>query len=1123
MTTTAAQQVALDNTLVPLEKRVKIHVLEIYMHQFWFTSNKKDSTAYRFKIDRKRFTLKMEVFREIYQICLRLLTQEFDALPSDKDIVSFFKELGHKGDIKSITEVVVDHMMTNQQMLDSNAYKTYLAYATGAASPKMKRKVNRLASPLKRRTLVTVEEEEPNPAKKDKPTKKPATKRQSSGVQIQDTLIHSFKVLRKSRHETSIHQAGGSGDGTGSTPWVPDEPKGKSVDTHEGAGDSGDETNEQGDDEDVLKSDDDLKQADDERTESYNPRTSDEQEETQDGEYIHTLEDYVPTDDETNDKSKDVDEEEYGRIDKEWYGDVEETVFVGRDTQGLQNLGKDTGNTDEPPVVNVDPKDWFKKPERPPTLDPEWNEGTVRFENDQITKIIGYGDYQLGNVTILRMDVKMAFLNGKLREVVYVSQPEGFVDQDKPNHVYRLNKALYGPKQAPRTWFDRLPNQEFVVPSSFDEEIVSFIKELGYTGDIDSVTKEPIYNVFELQALLRGISRFRTLLGVREEDQSFTVDRNVNDFLVIENFGMILGKPVHTNDNVETTEFNQHEIDFERWSNSISSSSFLPLVLLWLEIIIAIVGVGVTVVVVDAGVVVESSSINSLAYKTYLAFATRAATPKKTRKFKKPASLLKKKTPLTTEELVKKPAKKPKPAKKDVSTKKPSRKYKRETNIHRAGGSSKGVGLESEVPDEPKGKSIDTSEGTGLKPRVLDVSKADSSESEYESWGDSNDDNDDDDQQSDDERTESDNLRTSDDEEESQEDEFVHTPENYIPTDDETNDVDDDEYDCIKKEIYDDVNVELKDIEIKDPSIQTSPLLTIHVSVIPKSSTTQATTIPPPIPPFIPLSQQSTPIPTPTPINTKETISTTTAPDSTTLSTIQQILSDLENKVKTLRNDDHNSAISASIKSKVPTVVKDYLGTGLDDALHKALHTRDPKDKDSMDMLPRGTDSSTSKARNYASTRCIIYVHKTYCNLEESGRFSNWCRELPKKLNISKPRIRDEDLSRRAPYTTLSDPQGVIYEDKLNKKRLMHYDELHKFSDDTLKSVRDALHDMGTNLRMGYNKAMPKKRWSNLDKTRSHIMKWVPRSLIRALGILKLQNSFFRKVTTTRASLVGKA
>ncbi|GKE86820.1 retrovirus-related pol polyprotein from transposon TNT 1-94, partial [Tanacetum coccineum] len=73
---------------------------------------------------------------------------------------------------------------------------------------------------------------------------------------------------------------------------------------------------------------------------------------------------------------------------------------------------------------------------------------------DSIGIFIGYAAHM--NMIVYQMDVKTTFLNGTLREKVYVSQPDRFVDQDNPNHVYKLKKALYGLKQAPRAWYDLL-------------------------------------------------------------------------------------------------------------------------------------------------------------------------------------------------------------------------------------------------------------------------------------------------------------------------------------------------------------------------------------------------------------------------------------------------------------------------------------------------------------------------------------------------------------------------------------------------------------------------------------------------------------------------------------------
>ncbi|GJR41703.1 retrovirus-related pol polyprotein from transposon TNT 1-94 [Tanacetum coccineum] len=77
---------------------------------------------------------------------------------------------------------------------------------------------------------------------------------------------------------------------------------------------------------------------------------------------------------------------------------------------------------------------------------------------EAIRMFIAYDAHK--NITIFQMDVKMAFLNGPLKEEVYVSQPEGFIDPEFLDHVYRLKKALYGLNQVPRAWYGYIRNHK---------------------------------------------------------------------------------------------------------------------------------------------------------------------------------------------------------------------------------------------------------------------------------------------------------------------------------------------------------------------------------------------------------------------------------------------------------------------------------------------------------------------------------------------------------------------------------------------------------------------------------------------------------------------------------------
>ncbi|GKD14832.1 putative ribonuclease H-like domain-containing protein, partial [Tanacetum coccineum] len=107
---------------------------------------------------------------------------------------------------------------------------------------------------------------------------------------------------------------------------------------------------------------------------------------------------------------------------------------------------------------------------------------------DAIRIFLAYAAHM--NMIVYQMDVKTVFLNGIMREEVYVSQPGGFVDQDNPNHVYKLKKALYGLKQAPRAWYNLL--LKFLLSQEFSKETVDptlFIKRQG--NDILLISQSP--------------------------------------------------------------------------------------------------------------------------------------------------------------------------------------------------------------------------------------------------------------------------------------------------------------------------------------------------------------------------------------------------------------------------------------------------------------------------------------------------------------------------------------------------------------------------------------------------------------------------------------------------------
>ncbi|GJR61175.1 retrovirus-related pol polyprotein from transposon TNT 1-94 [Tanacetum coccineum] len=175
------------------------------------------------------------------------------------------------------------------------------------------------------------------------------------------------------------------------------------------------------------------------------------------------------------------------------------------------------------------------------------------------------------NLKIFQMDVKTAFLDGQLKEEVYVSQPEGFVDRDNPSHVYKLKKALYGLKQSPHAWYDILSS--FLLSQHFSKGVVDpmlFIRKAGndlllvqiYVDDIIfASTNTAMCNEFanlmttKFKMSMMGQISFFLGLQISQSLRGIFLNQSKYASKIIKKYGLL------TSDSVDTPMVEKNKLD----------------------------------------------------------------------------------------------------------------------------------------------------------------------------------------------------------------------------------------------------------------------------------------------------------------------------------------------------------------------------------------------------------------------------------------------------------------------------------------------------------------------------------------------------------------------------------
>ncbi|CAL2238905.1 unnamed protein product [Prunus armeniaca] len=176
--------------------------------------------------------------------------------------------------------------------------------------------------------------------------------------------------------------------------------------------------------------------------------------------------------------------------------------------------------------------------------------------------------------SLYRLDVKSAFLNGVLKEEVYVDQPQGFVKKDEETKVYKLHKALYGLKQAPRAWYDEIdayfnkagfkksPSEAtlYVKAEGSDVLIVSlYVDDIVYTGSSSQMIEEfrrDMMEHYEMTDL--GVLHHFLGMGLIQSKQNIFLHKRKYGQKLVEKFGLkdckIVATPLAMNERLSKND-----------------------------------------------------------------------------------------------------------------------------------------------------------------------------------------------------------------------------------------------------------------------------------------------------------------------------------------------------------------------------------------------------------------------------------------------------------------------------------------------------------------------------------------------------------------------------------------